>query len=171
MMVNVPIPEELDAGLEQAANRDGRSKYDLLYEVIACHLEEDHAGKFHLSEQQMERMKLSIAQADRGEVILAETVLAKLDAVIAELEISLIRVVLTSEASQDLDGLTEYIRSLPKSPGVSLGTDLQRAIRLIGSYPSLGPLDPELSSVFCSSHSSPSLPRLRVLLHGERSTG
>lgn len=85
-MVEVSIPDELDAGLAQAASRDGRTKQDLLCAVIACHLEEDLAANFQLTDQQMTRMKLSIAQAERGEGVPGEVVLAKLEAVIVELE-------------------------------------------------------------------------------------
>lgn len=57
------------------------------------------------------------------------------------------RIVFTAEAMQDMDELTEYIRSLPKAPAIALGQALQQTIRRIAVYPELGPLDPELSAV------------------------
>lgn len=67
-MVNVEIPEELNASLEQAATRAGRTKDDLVHHVLKTHIEEEYAANATFSDEQIAKLRLGIDQIDRGEV-------------------------------------------------------------------------------------------------------
>jgi predicted transcriptional regulator len=73
-MATIQIPDELDAELQQAAARLGRTKEDLIREAVLARLEEQFAAQTEFSEEQIARMKHSIAQLDRGEVVASEQV-------------------------------------------------------------------------------------------------
>jgi predicted transcriptional regulator len=73
-MASIQIPDELDAELQQAAIRLGRSKDDLVREAVVARLEEQFAAQTEFSEEQVARMKHSIAQLDRGELVTSEQV-------------------------------------------------------------------------------------------------
>ncbi len=73
-MATVQIPDELDAELQQAAERLGRSKEDLVREAVLARLEEQFATQTDFPDEQIAHMKRSIAQLDRGEVVTSEQV-------------------------------------------------------------------------------------------------
>jgi predicted transcriptional regulator len=73
-MATIQIPDELDIVLEDAAMRAGRSKDDFALQIIATHLEEESLPLSAFTEAQLERMKESVAQLDRGEHITSEEV-------------------------------------------------------------------------------------------------
>jgi predicted DNA-binding protein len=73
-MAAIQIPDELDAELQQAADSLGRTKDDLVREALCAPLEEQFAARSDFTEQQIARMKHSIAQLDRSEGITSEQV-------------------------------------------------------------------------------------------------
>jgi predicted transcriptional regulator len=73
-MAMIQIPDELDAELQQAAVRLGRTKDDLIREAVLAQLEEQFAAQTEFSEEQIGRIRHSIAQLDRGEVVTSEQV-------------------------------------------------------------------------------------------------
>ncbi len=73
-MATLQIPDELDAQLQQAADRLGCTKVDFLHEAVTARLEEQFAAEPEFTEEQIARMKHSIAQLDRGEVVTSEQV-------------------------------------------------------------------------------------------------
>jgi predicted transcriptional regulator len=73
-MAAIQIPDELDAELQQAADSLGRTKDDLVREALCVPLEERFAAQSDFTEQQITRMKHSIAQLDRGETVTSEQV-------------------------------------------------------------------------------------------------
>jgi predicted transcriptional regulator len=74
MMVTIQIPDELDAELQQAADRLGRTKDDLIREAVLARLEEQFAAQSDFTEEQLARMRRSIEQLDRSEVVTSEQV-------------------------------------------------------------------------------------------------
>ncbi len=78
-MATIQIPDELDQMLEQAATRSGCSKEDLLRDAIEARLEEQNAVNLDFTPEQIERMRHSIAQLERGEVVTSEQVDAKFE--------------------------------------------------------------------------------------------
>ena len=73
-MAIIQIPDELDAELQRAATRLGRTKDELVSEAVLARLEEQFAAQTEFSDEQIARMKHSIAQLDRGEVVTSEQV-------------------------------------------------------------------------------------------------
>ena len=73
-MAIIQIPDELDAELQRAATRLGRTKDELVSEAVLARLEEEFASQTEFSEAQIARMKHSIEQLDRGEVVTSEKV-------------------------------------------------------------------------------------------------
>ena len=73
-MVNIQIPDDLDAELQLAADRLGRTKDDLVQEALCARLDEELTSQSNFSEEQIARFRHSIAQLDRGEVVTAEEV-------------------------------------------------------------------------------------------------
>ena len=73
-MAIIQIPDELDAELQRAATRLGRTKDELVSEAVLARLEEEFASQTEFSEAQIARMKHSIEQLDRGEVVTSEQV-------------------------------------------------------------------------------------------------
>lgn len=73
-MVTIQIPDELDAELQQAADRLGRTKDDLIREAVLARLEEQFAAQSDFTEEQLARMRRSIEQLDRSEVVTSEQV-------------------------------------------------------------------------------------------------
>jgi predicted transcriptional regulator len=73
-MVNIQIPDELDAELQQAAEQLGRTKDDLVHEALVARLEEQFAAESNFTEEEITRMRHSIAQLKRGEVVTSEEV-------------------------------------------------------------------------------------------------
>ena len=73
-MVNIQIPDDLDAELQLAADRLGRTKDDLVHEALCARLDEEFASETNFTEEQIARFRHSIAQLDRGEIVTAEEV-------------------------------------------------------------------------------------------------
>jgi predicted transcriptional regulator len=73
-MVTLQISEELDAELQQAADRLGCTKQDFLRDAVIARVEERCAAEVEFTEDQIARMRHSIAQLDRGEFITSELV-------------------------------------------------------------------------------------------------
>jgi predicted transcriptional regulator len=73
-MATIQIPDELDAELQRAVTRLGRTKDEFVSEAVLARLEEHFAAQTEFSEEQIARMKHSIAQLDRGEVVTSEQV-------------------------------------------------------------------------------------------------
>jgi predicted transcriptional regulator len=70
----IQISDELDAELQAAAARLGRTKDELVSEAVLARLEEHFAAETEFTEEQIARMKHSIAQLERGEVVTSEQV-------------------------------------------------------------------------------------------------
>ena len=73
-MTTIQIPDELDAQLQQAADRLGCTKVDFLHDAVTARLEEQFAAESDFTGEQIARMKHSIAQLDHGEVVTSEQV-------------------------------------------------------------------------------------------------
>ena len=73
-MVNIQIPDDLDAELQLAADRLGRTKDDLVQEALCVRLDEEFASETNFSEAQIARFRHSIAQLNRGEFVTAQEV-------------------------------------------------------------------------------------------------
>jgi predicted transcriptional regulator len=73
-MATIQIPDELDAELQRAVTRLGRTKDEFVSEAVLARLEEHFAAQTEFSDEQIARMKRSIDQLDRGEVITSEHV-------------------------------------------------------------------------------------------------
>jgi predicted transcriptional regulator len=78
-MATIQISDELDAELERTATRLGRTKDEFVSEAVLARLEEHFAAETDLSEEQIARMKRSIEQLDRGEVVTSEQVAKKFE--------------------------------------------------------------------------------------------
>jgi predicted transcriptional regulator len=73
-MVTLEIPDDLDAELQQAADRLGCTKQDFLRDAVIARVEEQCAAVVEFTEGQIARMRHSVAQLDRGEFITSEQV-------------------------------------------------------------------------------------------------
>jgi plasmid stabilization system protein ParE len=63
------------------------------------------------------------------------------------------RFVFSRFADEDIDELSDYIRSLPTAPGLRLGKELRQTLNSIVSQPKLGLIDSQLSAMFsCRIH-------------------
>ncbi len=71
-MAAIQIPDTLDRSLQQSADRLGRPKDHLIQDLLQQHIEEHSEPE--LTEAQIARMRESIAQLDRGEVVTSEAV-------------------------------------------------------------------------------------------------
>ena len=58
------------------------------------------------------------------------------------------RFVLSDAALQDMDGIIDYIRSLPRAPGIALGKQLRKTLESIAARPGLGAIDEEVSGIY-----------------------
>jgi len=73
-MVSVQIPSELDAILASTANRLGQTKAELLRDLISAHIEDESLSLESFSEAQIARLRESVEQIKRGEVVTSEQV-------------------------------------------------------------------------------------------------
>ena len=73
-MAAIQISDELDAELQLAADQLGRTKDDLVHEALTACLEEKFTTHSDFSDQQIARMKHSLAQLDRNETVTGEHV-------------------------------------------------------------------------------------------------
>ena len=78
-MPSIEIPEEMDRQLLSVAQEAGKSKDEMAREILGDRLEELDGSKIIHSREEIERMKHSLAQLDRGEFVTGEEVMAKLD--------------------------------------------------------------------------------------------
>jgi predicted DNA-binding protein len=85
-MANLRIPEELDTVLQSAAERAGRTKDELAQEILAAHLEDESLPLSAFTDRQLARLKESIEQVRRGDVVPGAVVMSKLSSLIEDLE-------------------------------------------------------------------------------------
>ena len=72
-MAQIEVPEKFAAELQELASRDDRALQDVLSEAIDTYLSFRHIEQ-ELSPTQIDRLKHSVAQADRGELVPQEDV-------------------------------------------------------------------------------------------------
>lgn len=68
-MAAIEIPHEIDSELQKLADLTGQSKESLVMQALEAHLEEQRLETLRLNQNQLDRMRQSIAQLDRGERI------------------------------------------------------------------------------------------------------
>jgi predicted transcriptional regulator len=73
-MAAIQIPDELDIEIQHAADSLGRTKDEFVREALSVHLEEQFAAQSEFPEAQIERMRQSLSQLDRGEAVSSEHV-------------------------------------------------------------------------------------------------
>jgi predicted transcriptional regulator len=73
-MVKVQIPEDLDTLLAAAADRHRRTKAELLRDILSIQVEDESLSLDSVSETRIARLKESISQIKRGEVVTSEQV-------------------------------------------------------------------------------------------------
>lgn len=79
-MPTLNLPEHLAAAIEASAIRHGRTKEELVEEVLATHLETEYASQENFSDKEIARFKAGIAQLDGGERVSSEQVEARFEA-------------------------------------------------------------------------------------------
>jgi predicted transcriptional regulator len=85
-MLQLNLPEHIEAELESAADLSGRTKEELATELLASHFEDQSLPLSALTEAQLARFKESLDQIRRGEVVTEEEVDRKFDAWFAKLD-------------------------------------------------------------------------------------
>ncbi len=85
-MATLEISDELDAALQQAADSLGCTKAGLFRNLVTVGLEQHVVKPFDLTDAQIDRIRHSLAQLDRGQGIPGEIVMAKFDRFMAQLE-------------------------------------------------------------------------------------
>ncbi len=85
-MLQLNLPEHIEAELESAADLSGRTKEELATELLASHFEDRSLPLSALTEAQLARFKESLDQIKRGEVVTEEEVDRKFDAWFAKLD-------------------------------------------------------------------------------------
>jgi predicted transcriptional regulator len=73
-MLQLNLPEHIEAELESAADLSGRTKEELATELLASHFEDQSLPLSALTEAQLARFKESLDQIKRGEVVTEEEV-------------------------------------------------------------------------------------------------
>ncbi len=73
-MLQLNLPEHIEAELESAADLSGRTKEELAAELLASHFEDQSLPLSALTEVQLDRFKESLEQIKRGEVVTEEEV-------------------------------------------------------------------------------------------------
>jgi predicted transcriptional regulator len=73
-MLQLSLPEHIEAELESAADLTGRTKEELATELLASHFEDQSLPLSAFTEAQIARFKESIGQIKRGEVVTEEEV-------------------------------------------------------------------------------------------------
>ena len=79
-MLNLELPEHLEAGLEASAVRRGRTKEELIEDIVSAHLEEEFAAQENFAPEEIARFQHGIAQLDRGERVTSDQVEARFEA-------------------------------------------------------------------------------------------
>lgn len=78
-MANLHISDELDAELERAAGRLGRTKDSLAEEAISARLEEHLASDTSFTDEEIAKLRRGLEQLNRGEGISMQEVDAKFE--------------------------------------------------------------------------------------------
>jgi hypothetical protein len=73
-MVSIEITDELAAVLDAAARRAGLSKEELAEDILSTHIEDVALPPSAFTEQQLSRLKESVEQVKRGDVVTSEQV-------------------------------------------------------------------------------------------------
>ncbi len=73
-MASLQIPEHLEDELQFAAECSGQTKEELAAEILAAHFQDKSLPLSAFTEEQLTRLKESIEQAKRGELIPAEEI-------------------------------------------------------------------------------------------------
>jgi predicted transcriptional regulator len=85
-MLQLNLPEHIEAELESAADLSGRTKEELAAELLASHFEDQSLPLSALTQVQLDRFKESLEQIKRGEVVTEEEVDRKFEAWFAKLD-------------------------------------------------------------------------------------
>jgi predicted transcriptional regulator len=85
-MASLQIPESLEHELTIAAEWSGRTKEELAAEILAAHFKDESLPLSAFTEEQLSRLKESIEQAKRGELIPEEKIDEFFDEWFKELE-------------------------------------------------------------------------------------
>jgi predicted transcriptional regulator len=85
-MLQLNLPEHIEAELESAADLAGRTKEELAAELLASHFEDQSLPLSALTEAQLTRFQESLGQIKRGEVVTEEQVNRKFEAWFAKLD-------------------------------------------------------------------------------------
>jgi predicted DNA-binding protein len=79
-MASLQISEYLEEELEIAAESSGRTKEEVAAEILSAHFEDVSLPLSAFTEEQLTRLKHSMEQVKRGEVLTAEHVDRKFEA-------------------------------------------------------------------------------------------
>jgi predicted transcriptional regulator len=85
-MPSIDISDELERKLKAVAQEAGKSRDDMAQEILGNGLEELDGSNIIHTPEEIERMKHSLAQLDRGEFVTGEEVEQMLDSWLAELD-------------------------------------------------------------------------------------
>jgi plasmid stabilization system protein ParE len=58
----------------------------------------------------------------------------------------MIRFTFTPDAEHDIDEIARYLKSLPETPALRIGREIQKAIKTITDHPAIGRVDDRLTS-------------------------
>jgi len=83
--IEIKISEEMERQLSAVAQEAGKSKVEIAQEILVDRLEELDGSNIIHTPEEIERMKRSLAQLDRGEFVTGEEVEQMLDSWLAEL--------------------------------------------------------------------------------------
>ncbi len=84
--IEIKISEEMERQLLAVAQEAGKSKDELALQILGERLDELDGSKIVHSPEEIERMKHSLAQLDRGEYITGEEVEAIFDEWLAKID-------------------------------------------------------------------------------------
>jgi predicted transcriptional regulator len=79
-MASLQIPEHLEEELQIAAEFSGCTKEEIAAQILAAHLEDQSLPLSAFSEAQLARIKDSIGQVQRGDVVTEEQIDRKFEA-------------------------------------------------------------------------------------------
>jgi len=84
--IEIKISEEMERQLSAVAQEAGKSKDEMAHEILGDRLEQLDGSKIIHTPEEIERMKHSLAQLDRGEFVTGEEVEKMLDSWLAEID-------------------------------------------------------------------------------------
>jgi len=84
--IEIKISEEMERQLSAVAQEAGKSKVEMAHEILGDRLEQLDGSKIIHTPEEIERMKHSLAQLDRGEFVTGEEVEKMLDSWLAEID-------------------------------------------------------------------------------------